>query len=130
MAFDVWPATVPTRMIPGTYREKMERFVDTFQPEQGPPIEGVSGSVANDIVTWEQFLTHNEWTALKTFYRTTLNHGTEYFTLTNPQSGSSETFQFTAEPEAADIAAQVHAQTSDLKRLLTYRVSIALRRFN
>lgn len=130
MAFDIWPVTVPVRMVPGSYREKIERMVDAFQPEQGPPIEGISGSVSNDIVSWDMLVTHNELALLKTFYRTTLNQGAAYFTLANPQSGSSETFGFTAEPEASDLGARTSVQTSASKGLLNYRVTLSLRRFN
>lgn len=130
MAFDVWPVTIPVRMIPGSYKEKPERMVDSFPPEQGPPIEGISGSVSNDLVAWDMFVTHNELALLKAFYRTTLNQGTKYFTLENPQSGTSETFGFTAEPEATDLGVRTSVQISANKRLLNYRVTVSLRRFN
>lgn len=130
MAFDAWPGTVPVRMVLGTYTETMERWVDSFPPEQGPPIEGVSGSGSNDLVSWDQFLTWTEFGNLKTFYRTTLNSGTKYFTLANPLSGASETFMFVEVPQAPVIQGKFKANDATEKARMTFRVSIRLRRFN
>ena len=130
MAFDVWPDTVPVRMILGTYTEKIERWVDSFNPEQGPPIEGISSTISTDIIGWDQLLTWTEFSLLKTFYRTTLNSGTKYFTLANPFSGTSETLMFVEPPEAHDLGAQQTASNNTDRRRITYRITIRLRRFN
>jgi hypothetical protein len=131
MAFDAWSTvTIPIRMVRGSYSETMERWVDSFEPEQGPPIEGVSGSVSTDLVSWDQLSTWTEFGSLKTLYRTTLNNGTEYFTLTNPLNGASETFQFIEPPQGQVIPAKFKADNATEKARITYIVSIRLRRFN
>lgn len=132
MAFEVWPTvTVPIRMVPDTYDEQLERWVDSFQPEQGDPIEGEAASFKSDLVSWDQFNTWAEFSALTTFYRTTLQSGIKAFTLTNPFSGVAlQVFKFVQLPKATSAFSRQTVTTPTLQGLLTYRIPIRLRRIN
>jgi hypothetical protein len=118
MALEVWPVAVPNEALIGTYTERPNPVVDEFRPEQGPPIQGIAGSIQTDLVSYAIMLTNTQRAALMTFWRTTLSQGTEYFTATNPAYGGTETFRFVDPPEAQ----------SQSTRTAAYRVEIRLER--
>lgn len=115
MALAAWPGTVPNEALYGTYTEQPEPVVDSFQPEQGPPIEGIAGSLETDQVSYAIMLTNAERAALMTFWRTTLSQGTEYFTATNPAYGGTETYRFTEPPQAQAQQTKIAAYRVDIK---------------
>ena len=95
----VWPVAVNAYALRDSYTEEPERNVLSFKPEVGPPKERRRSSVSTDMVSFTGKYTLVEWTALKTFYRDTLLDGVLPFTFTNPLTGVSATYKFTAAPK-------------------------------
>lgn len=119
MAFAAWPGTVNRNALRDSYSEELERWnVNSFTPDDGPPLEAIEAAKSTDKISFELKLTAAEWVNLRTFWRTTLNSGVNYFTLANPLSGTTETYKFIEPPRLKSVT-----QTK-------YRASVALRRFN
>ena len=118
MAFDVWPVGIPNKALVGTYSERVEPWTDSFQVEEGPPMEGPSGTMRTDLISYEIILDNTDRAALMTFYQTTLEQGVKYFTTANPEYGGTETYKFAQAPEVRSLVPG------------TYRVSVSLRRFH
>jgi hypothetical protein len=121
MAFPAWDTTnYNNNALRDSYHEKPERWnVDSFEPDNGPPLEGLNAATSTDQISFELKLTATEWANLRTFWRTTLSSGIAYFTMTNPLTGTAgENYKFVSEPELRSVFQ------------LKYRVTVSLRRFN
>src|SRR6185312_5208135 len=101
MSIPAWPSgSVTNSPLADSYNEEPEDWnVDSFQPEQGPPIQGINSTASTDAISYNINITPTEWGALNTFWRVTVSSGVLKFSWNNPATGNAETVQFLVAPK-------------------------------
>ena len=103
-----WPDDLNQCVLSDGFSEEPERNVVAFRPEVGPPKERRRTSVSSDLVTMPGLVSFEEWELLKVFYRDTLSDGILEFSRTNPVTGESTNYKFTAAPRISQVLGDEH----------------------
>lgn len=117
MTFAVWPLTVNAYALRNTYTEQPERYVNTFTPGHGDPIESPATSRETAIVSYDGRYTQAEWDALRLFYFETLSSGVLPFALINPETGRLGIYKFTQAPQKREVKQQKRRASISLRQL-------------
>lgn len=99
---ETWPATITEDMILGTYNEKSQPALRTFQPTYGADLTQRASSMPLRRIAFSSRLTQAEKLLLDTFWETTCVTGTSRVTRRNPKTGTSKTMKFDGPPEYTD----------------------------
>jgi hypothetical protein len=92
-----WPAELPQKQFLGTtIQDDESRIIQTM--DAGPASVRNRFTAITQSVNCPIVLTGAQRAIFNTFYRTTLNHGTNSFTWTDPTTDQSVTFRFKRPP--------------------------------
>lgn len=101
---EVWPSTLPKRFLPEDYTETEPDNLLRSQTETGPAKVRVRSSSAVRLISGSMWLPDDQRATFKTFYNTTLIHGSLAFTYPNPDGGSDLLVRITEPPNWAKVA--------------------------
>jgi hypothetical protein len=88
MALPSWPAELPKAPEAGTFaRPELYPAPAVFEPEDGPDIERPQGQTEIERLQVSFVLTTAQYSAFKTFVKTTLVQGTSHFMMDVPIEG-------------------------------------------
>lgn len=94
----VWPATLPTEPLQGSYSEALHPNVIAFQPDAGPPTTLRRGTLRGGKLAATFRLTEAQFEDWLDFYYGPLASGATPFTWTSPVYGAS--LRYRVDPEA------------------------------
>lgn len=101
-----WLAGLPRCPLPYESQEQLGDNSATFQPDVGAPMRRMRSTVAHDNVTLAFKMTRQQLEMFKSFYRTTLRHGTVPFTLErDPFTGVAAEYAFGSAPNVERVGA-------------------------
>ena len=93
-----WPALLPQQMGAETsIQDDESRLIQ--QMDAGPASVRNRFTAITQTIKTTMILTGTQLVTFLTFFRTTLNHGTDSFTWTHPADGSSVSMRFKTKPE-------------------------------
>lgn len=111
-----WPPEVNQNMEQGSYQEKPEDVVVSFQPKYGPDIRKPGTIMPSSMMSYSTILTAEEVSAMEIFYRDVLSCGSRKFRRKHPRTRADGNFRFDSPPSY-----------SALKNGVKFRAAIALR---
>lgn len=97
-----WPATLPNMKLGTDIGDDESRL--TTPMDAGPASVRNRFTAVTQTVNVPMVLTGTQLAAFNTFFRTTINHGTDSFTWTDPADGSSVTVRFKSKPRWQSIS--------------------------
>lgn len=92
-----WPSQLPQKQFMGVSIQDDESRLITAM-DAGPSAIRNRYTATTRSVSTSMVLTGAQLEIFNTFLRTTLNHGTNSFTWTDPENGDSVTFRFKSKP--------------------------------
>jgi hypothetical protein len=113
----VWPASLPTYVLAGSFKAKDQDGAIRFQPERGEPLARPGSTAVVTVMSGAFLVTSEELDVLNAFYREDTAMGSVEFDLPDPRTGEFARFVFTEAPQIED------ASGPDL-----YRVTLSLMR--
>jgi len=91
-----WPGSLPAKPLIDSLGVQTDDNVLRFKPDVGPEIRRSRYTAVSEHFSFTLYLTKTELDTLKTFYKTTLGNGVTSFDFTDPITGATETFSFSA----------------------------------
>lgn len=94
-----WPSTLPQEMsAETTVQDDESRLISPM--DAGPAsVRNRFTAITETIKSPGMVFTGEQVQTFRTFFRTTLNHGTDFFTWTHPVDGSAKDMRFKTKPE-------------------------------
>lgn len=111
------PSTIPFCAVNFSYSEELEDNKVSFKPAVGRPKERRRSTIADTLIGFSRSMTRDQWFALRTFYRTTLQDGVLEFTANHPDTAAPGTFTFTRAPSVQKIGTAKYMVQISLRQI-------------
>jgi hypothetical protein len=105
----VWPGTLPQEFLQRGYNETFPNNVVISQTGVGPPLIRRRGTAAPQPIRGILHLTAAQLETLRTFFNTTLKHGSLEFEWEHPTEGSTINFIFVSPPVIQNVGGKYQA---------------------
>lgn len=106
-----WPATLPQSPLLNGYQETEADTSVRTQMDAGPAKVRQRFQAGVKTIVWPTLLTTTQKDTLNTFYRTTLQGGSQPFTHTLPDQSVTDTLRFTSVPQYNPITGSLWSTT-------------------
>lgn len=91
-----WPGSLPATPLIDSLSIETDDNVLRFKPDVGAEIRRARYTAVSERFSFSLILTKTELATLKNFYKTTLGNGVTSFDFTDPITGATATFSFSA----------------------------------
>lgn len=95
---DVWPVSLQQRLNVASFEYRLGKTTLRTDMDAGPAKVRSRFTDAVDVYTCSVLLDYDEIATFKTFYKTTLNNGTEQFLFDDPLTATETAFRFADDP--------------------------------
>jgi len=114
MSYPAWPVGLPQVFRSDAYSESLTANVLRTQMDAGPVKARRRFSAVNESIRGTMLMTRTQWTALRTFYYTTLGSALP-FSWTHPSTYAATNFRFVSPPAMVPAGGVYVIVTLDLE---------------